>query len=102
MRRGVAFRAAHAAVGGLVRRAELEGVGLDRLPASAYAEAHPAFGDDATAALSLEASVAARTADGGTAPAAVRAQLQQARAALEPAQPAAGNRITPLSVPRLV
>jgi argininosuccinate lyase len=101
VRRGVAFRDAHAAVGRLVRQAEEEGVGLDRLPASAYTAAHPAFGDDALSALSHEASVAARGVEGGTAPAAVRAQLEAARAALEPVVAASGNRITPLSVPRV-
>ena len=100
--RGVSFRDAHAAVGRLVRQAEDEGVGLDRLPAQAYAAAHPAFGDDALAALSLEASVAARGVEGGTAPAAVREQLHAARAALEPAQPVAGNRITPGAGLRIV
>ena len=77
-------------------------MGLDRLPPSAFTAAHPAFGDDAHSALSHEASVAARGVEGGTAPASVRAQLEAARAALEPTPPVGGNRITPLSVPRVV
>ena len=80
--RGVPFRAAHHAVGALVREAEARGVALSALPAEAFTAAHPAFGDDVRAVFDVARSVAARAVPGGTAPAAVRAQIAQAKACL--------------------
>jgi argininosuccinate lyase len=83
VKRGISFREAHGAVGALVRQAEEAGVELDQLPAAAFPAAHPAFGDDARAALGAEASLAARTVAGSTGPEPVAAQLAEARRALE-------------------
>ena len=94
VRKGATFREAHAAVGALVRQAEADGIGLDALPVPAFRAAHPLFGDDVKDALSTTASVAARSVEGGTAPDAVKAQLAEARKALEPAPVAAGNVLT--------
>ncbi|MGC8827254.1 MAG: argininosuccinate lyase, partial [Anaerolineae bacterium] len=79
VRRGVPFRTAHELVGRAVQRAEELGVTLGRLPLEEYRAISPAFEADLYDALSLEASVAARHSEGGTAPAAVRRQLAEAR-----------------------
>src|SRR5690349_4615846 len=84
VRKGATFRESHAAVGTLVRRAEAEGTTLYELSASAFHTAHPLFGDDVFEALSAERSVIHREVEGGTGPAAVRAQLEAAHAALAP------------------
>jgi len=81
--RGVPFREAHRVVGALVREAEAQGVTLAALPLQAYRAAHPAFGEDALAIFDFARSAAARAVAGGTAPEAVRGQIEQARAALE-------------------
>jgi argininosuccinate lyase len=82
VRRGTTFREAHAAVGGLIRRAESEQCDLHELPASAFEEAHPMFGDDVSEALTSTYSLAQREVEGGSGPDAVREQLQAARAAI--------------------
>jgi argininosuccinate lyase len=79
VRKGVTFREAHRAVGALVRRSEEERVGLDALPLSAFLAAHSAFEPDVADALSPTRSVEWREVDGGTGPAAVRAQLEAAQ-----------------------
>lgn len=80
--RGVAFREAHKAVGSIVREAEVSGQELHALPLSVFASAHAKFGHDVLEALSPEKSLARRNVDGGTGPAAVLRQLEQARASL--------------------
>jgi argininosuccinate lyase len=82
VRKGATFRESHGAVGALVRQAEEARVELYELPVDAFHRAHPLFGDDVFDALSARGSVAVREAIGGTGPNAVRAQLEQARAAL--------------------
>ena len=82
VRRGATFREAHAAVGGLIRRAEKEQCDLHELPASAFPEAHTLFGDDVADALSATYSLEQREVEGGTGPNAVREQLDAARAAV--------------------
>jgi argininosuccinate lyase len=80
--KGIAFRDAHKAVGYLVRTCEETGEELHTLPRSVYAQAHAAFGDDVYEALSPTRSLERRNVDGGTGPAAVRTQIEQARASL--------------------
>lgn len=82
VRKGATFREAHSAVGKLVREAEEQGIELDALPAASFAAAHELFVADARDALSPERSVAHREVHGGTGPAAVKAQLEAARAAI--------------------
>jgi len=79
VRKGVPFRTAHELVGRAVQKAEERGVTLRGLSIEEYQAISPAFDPDLYDALSLEASVAARDAEGGTAPAAVRRQLEEAR-----------------------
>ena len=80
--RGVPFREAHHVVGALVRAAEARGVALSVLPFETYRAIHPAFDEDTLDVFDYARSAATRSATGGTAPAAVQAQLMQARAAL--------------------
>jgi argininosuccinate lyase len=78
VRKRVTFRAAHAAVGKLVREAETRGVGLEQLPLGVYRSAHSAFGADIFDELSPATSVAHRELPGGTGQQAVRRQLSMA------------------------
>ncbi|MBK9944031.1 MAG: argininosuccinate lyase [Kouleothrix sp.] len=80
--RGVAFRAAHQAVGMLVRAAEQRGLALSQLPFDIFRAASPAFGEDVLDIFDPARSAAARAVPGATAPAAVRAQIEQAHACL--------------------
>ena len=80
--KGATFREAHGAVGTLVRQSEEAGVELHALPLKAFKAAHACFGADVFDALSAVASVERRETEGGTGPAAVRAQLAAAKATL--------------------
>jgi len=84
VRKGATFREAHGAVGRLVREGETSGRELRDLPFTSFTAAHALFTEDVVDALSPERSVAQRDVEGGTGPAAVRAQLEQARTALLP------------------
>jgi argininosuccinate lyase len=78
---GMAFRDAHALVGGLVRRAEELGVPLDRVGAAEAGRLDPALPTSLQALGGPEAAVERRALPGGTARSAVAAQLEDARAA---------------------
>jgi argininosuccinate lyase len=82
VRKGATFREAHGAVGRLIRRCEDEKLELHTLPLSAFSETHPLFAHDVFDALSPASSVEQREVEGGTGPAAVRAQLEAAQSAL--------------------
>jgi argininosuccinate lyase len=82
VRKGVPFRESHRLVGQAVRRAEDLGVALGRMELQQYKDIHPLFGADLYQVLSFERSLERRAVSGGTAPAAVSAQLQRARALL--------------------
>jgi argininosuccinate lyase len=84
VRKGATFREAHGAVGRLVRESETSGRELQSLPFASFAAAHPRFGEDVYDALSAERSVLHREVEGGTGPAAVRAQIEAAESALAP------------------
>ena len=86
VRRGVPFREAHHAVGQVVRRAETLGTSVDRLPLSAYREAHAGFDADVHDVFDVHRAVSQWTSKGGTAPTAVEAQLERARTILERAR----------------
>jgi len=77
--KGVPFREAHRAVGGLVRRARELGASLGELPQEAYREAHPAFDDGVLEVLDFRRAVARRRSRGGTAPERVREQIELAK-----------------------
>lgn len=81
-KRGLPFREAHAVVGHLVLMCEKRGCNLEDLPFEVFQEASPLFERDITEALDIPSIVAARTTEGGTAPAAVAVQLGSAEAQL--------------------
>jgi argininosuccinate lyase len=85
VRKGATFREAHGAVGHLVRACEEHGAELHTLPFAEFAAAHALFEDDVFDALSAYRSVEHREVEGGTGPAAVRAQLEAAQRALDAA-----------------
>ncbi|HEU5098697.1 MAG TPA: argininosuccinate lyase, partial [Roseiflexaceae bacterium] len=80
--RGVPFREAHKVVGVLVREAESRGATLSALPFDVFRSVHPTFGEDLLDIFDYGRSAASRQVAGATAPGAVRAQIEQARAAL--------------------
>jgi argininosuccinate lyase len=73
--RGVPFREAHEIVGRLVLACEREGRMLQELTLDELRAASAAFGDDARDAVDIDAVVARRDTEGGTAPGRVAAQL---------------------------
>jgi argininosuccinate lyase len=76
---GKTFREAHALVGALVRRAEELGVALDRIGGAEAAKLDPALPARLAALGGPAAAVERRGVPGGTARAAVLAQLEAAR-----------------------
>ncbi len=80
---GVPFREAHAVVGKLVARCEAEGRTLRQLTLEDLKAASPKFAEDALTAIGIDGAVGRRASAGGTGHEAVRAQLTQARDALE-------------------
>jgi len=79
VREGVPFRVAHELAGACVRRCEELGVELHELTDEQFAEISPRLTPDVRTVLTVEGSVAARDGRGGTAPSAVRAQLDELR-----------------------
>lgn len=83
VKRGATFREAHGAIGSLIRQSEEDGIELDALPFSAFAAAHPLFEQDSREWLDAAKSIERREVPGATGPDALRAQLKDARAALQ-------------------
>ena len=79
----IPFREAHHITGAAVKLAEGKGVALDALTLAELQAIDARIDERVFAALSVEASVAARSSHGGTAPAEVRKRVAEARAALE-------------------
>jgi argininosuccinate lyase len=79
VRRGVPFRQAHEITGKLLREAERRGQLWTTLPLEQLREFSPAFREDFHAALSIDASLAAHSVHGGTAPEAVRKAIRDWR-----------------------
>jgi argininosuccinate lyase len=75
----VPFREAHHIAGRAVALADSKGAALDELNLDDLQSIDARVGEDALAVLSVEASVAARTSFGGTAPDQVRAAIRAAR-----------------------
>ncbi|WP_298190535.1 argininosuccinate lyase [Novosphingobium sp.] len=78
----IPFREAHHITGSAVKLAEARGVALDQLALADLKAIDPRVDERVFAALSVEASVAARASHGGTAPDEVRKRVAEARAAL--------------------
>ena len=79
-RRGLPFREAHHLVGQAVRLAEERGLPLTGLSPADLRALSPHFAADALDGLTIAAALSARAVPGGTAPAALAAQLAAARA----------------------
>lgn len=82
VRKQVPFRDAHDIAGRVVQTALQRGVQLWDLPFDAYQEASPLFDRDVYTVVTVEASVEAKRAPGGTARSAVQAQLASAQGRL--------------------
>jgi len=78
----IPFREAHHITGAAVKLAESRGVALDQLPLADLTAIDARIDERVYAALSVEASVAARASHGGTAPEQVEQRVAEARAAL--------------------
>jgi argininosuccinate lyase len=87
VRRGVAFRDAHRAVGLLVREAEEARCEMTELPLESFTRAHALFGREARDAMTPEHSIAQREIAGGTGLQSVRKQIELARQLLQTARP---------------
>ena len=79
VRKGLPFREAHDVVGRVVRHAIDAGLALDALDVATLRRFSPLIDADVVTAITVEASLAARSVSGGTAPAAVRRSLELAR-----------------------
>jgi len=79
---GIPFREAHHITGAAVKLAESRGIALDQLPLAGLQAIDARIDESVYAALSVDASVAARASYGGTAPDQVRMQVAAARKAL--------------------
>lgn len=77
VRRGVAFRTAHHAVGAVVRLAERKGVALDQLSLTDVKQIHPAFGRNWAGSFDLAKAMARRTGTGMPGPAQVARQFRR-------------------------
>ncbi|MFQ5593876.1 MAG: argininosuccinate lyase [Anaerolineae bacterium] len=88
VRRGVPFREAHGVVGRLVRKAGERNTALRELPLEEFQAEHTAFEADVYETFDFVRSVQTKSVVGGTAPAAVEAQIAQARALLTTASEA--------------
>ena len=78
----VPFREAHEIVGKVLRAAEQDGKSIRDMPLARLREFSPAFGRELETVLTLESALARRGVAGGTAPAAVRAALEEFKARL--------------------
>lgn len=78
----IPFREAHHITGAAVKLAEGKGVALDQLSLAELQAIDARIDEGVYAALSVEASVAARASHGGTAPAEVEKRVAEARLAL--------------------
>jgi len=77
---GLPFREAHHVSGSLVKQAESRGVQLHGLTLEEFQAVHPSIDARVFDVLTVEASVASRTSEGGTAPARVREAVEAAKA----------------------
>ena len=80
--RGVPFRAAHHAVGAVVKLAEEKGTPLNRLAFADLREIHPGFGRDWAGSFDLSRAMSRRQGTGMPGPAQVRRQFARWKNAL--------------------
>jgi argininosuccinate lyase len=90
----VPFRQSHHLVGQAVRRAEELGVPLKQLALTEYQAIDSRFTEDLFEIFDFKRSVDARSGEGGTASAAVRAQIERAKARARRAADPSGHAST--------
>ncbi|HUK92325.1 MAG TPA: argininosuccinate lyase, partial [Blastocatellia bacterium] len=83
VRHGLEFRRAHELAGRIVNAAIAQGKPLEELPMEEYRRHSDLIGDDVYRFLTLESSLAMKSAIGGTSPTRVKAALATARAELD-------------------
>jgi argininosuccinate lyase len=83
VQKGLPFRTSHHLVGMLVKRAEELDLSLKELSLAEYQSVSAAFAQDLYARFDIQRSIEARDTEGGTASAAVRAQIERAKALLD-------------------
>lgn len=76
---GIPFREAHKLVGQAVQKADENNRTLDSFSAEEFLQISPSFGPEVPTVFDFQRSVARHQAIGGTAPEAVRAQLERAK-----------------------
>ncbi|MGC9395795.1 MAG: argininosuccinate lyase [Anaerolineae bacterium] len=82
VRQGLPFRQGHHIVGQVVRATLAKGCGLRDLSVAEYQALSPHFGDDVHDVLDFRRAIEQRSVPGGTATAAVQAQIEKAKAVL--------------------
>ena len=82
VKKGLPFRQAHHVVGAVVRMASDQGVALSELELEALQGVSNYFADDVATVFDYGRSVAQRSSHGGTAPVAVKEQIERAKARL--------------------
>ncbi len=82
VRQGLPFRQGHHLVGQAVRAALAKGCGLRDLSVAEYQAISPYFGDDVHDVLDFRRAIEQRSVPGGTATAAVQAQIERAKGSL--------------------
>jgi argininosuccinate lyase len=86
VQKGLPFRQAHALAGQAVHLAGEQGKSLEALSVEEFLSFSPAFDADVYAVFDPQRSVARRNVVGGTAPAAVKKQIQNAKSILRKAK----------------
>lgn len=82
VRKGLPFRQAHHVVGAVVRLGTSSNLKLSQIPLAQLQEISSLFDSDIEQVFDFKASVSQRSADGGTAPEAVRRQIDYAKSKL--------------------
>ncbi|PKN93339.1 MAG: argininosuccinate lyase [Chloroflexi bacterium HGW-Chloroflexi-6] len=77
--KNVPFREAHSAAGKAVAAAAELGTSIEALSLETYQSLHPGFGSDVYSVFDAEKSVSRRKSFGGTAPEAVKVQIEKAK-----------------------
>jgi argininosuccinate lyase len=83
VQQGLPFRQAHYVVGQIVRLAQDESISLSEVPVSRLRAISILFDDDVKDVFDFDKSVQQRSTPGGTAPDAVRQQIELAKASLQ-------------------
>lgn len=83
VRKGLPFRQAHHVVGEVVRLASDENMNMSKLPLDQLREISTLFTDDVYQVFDFAQSVSQREVDGGTAPSAVKRQIEVAKTRLD-------------------